>query len=228
MQENALSLTQPLRQDPQEIQGSSLDADTARQHRAQAAPQLRAGGCRAVAEPQYRHHSCKQGRLGPGRGALGLGRGASVSASCESRRQGGRGPGHTYQGLQQLQVGQRAAQETHARRLGGRERVHGRRVAFGPLQQACGRPDTGPGEQAPPARPPVTESHQRLGGRLQAVALLSDVWSEPVCWALKQSSTLPAARAGAGLCWSEGSSLPRHGATGHSGVPCLTPKPSCN
>lgn len=45
MQENTFSLTQPLRQDPQEIQGSSLDADTAHQHRAQAAACLGAGGC---------------------------------------------------------------------------------------------------------------------------------------------------------------------------------------
>lgn len=44
--------------------------------------------------------------------------------------------GHTYHRLQQLHVGQGLAQETHAGRLGGQERVHHRGVTRGPSQQA--------------------------------------------------------------------------------------------
>ena len=81
-----------------------------------------------------------------------------------------------------------------------------------------------PNEWAPPVRLPVTESHHRLGGRLRAVAMPGDMWSEPVCRALEWSPTLPAACAGAGFCWSEGPSLPRRGATGHSGLPVSNPQ----
>lgn len=44
--------------------------------------------------------------------------------------------GHTYQRLQQLQVGQCPAQEPHTGRPGGEERVHCHQVTLGPVQQA--------------------------------------------------------------------------------------------
>lgn len=82
MQEKTFSLTGPLRQRPQEIQGSPLDPATAHQDRTETAAHVGGGGRRATAEPQYCHRSPKQGRLRPGRGPLGLGEdGRSVQAT---------------------------------------------------------------------------------------------------------------------------------------------------
>lgn len=72
VRDTAPSLTCPLRQRPQEVEGCSLDADTTRQQHAEAAPHVGGGGCRAAAQLQDGHRGPEQKHLGPGRGALGL------------------------------------------------------------------------------------------------------------------------------------------------------------
>lgn len=72
VRDTAPSLTCPLRQRPQEVEGCSLDTDTTRQQHAEAAPHVGGRGCRAAAQLQDGHRGPEQKRLGPGRGALGL------------------------------------------------------------------------------------------------------------------------------------------------------------
>ena len=91
-----------------------------------------------MAQLQQGHRGPQQGCLGPGARALGLGeRGGSVQAP-NPMATADLGPGCTYQGQQQLQVGQGPAQETHAGRLGGEEGVHCHGVTCGTIHHACG------------------------------------------------------------------------------------------
>lgn len=136
VRDTAPSLTCPLRQRPQEVEGCSLDADTTRQQHAEAAPHVGGGGCRAAAQLQDGHRGPEQKRLGPGRGALGL-QGEGLLSTGPAGGPAGAGRRRTYHRLQKLQVRQGLAQESHAGRPGGQEGLHRHRGTRGPIRQAC-------------------------------------------------------------------------------------------
>lgn len=74
-------------------------------------------------------------------GARARGAGAAGRTATQHRPEPGgcvdAGRGRTYHGLQELQVGQGLAQESHTGRPGGQECIHCHRGTRGPTQQAC-------------------------------------------------------------------------------------------
>lgn len=77
-------LTHLLRQCPQEVEGCSLDTNTATQSPTETTSHTGAGVRRAITETQYGHRSSQQRHLGPGGGALGLQGGGWVSRGLGS------------------------------------------------------------------------------------------------------------------------------------------------